>query len=98
MTRQRWREQPETLIPLKINDINNLAQGESRRRITRVREEAMAREKFLLARLNRLPVDESVIRATQQQYAYFESLNPPRVITSEGEFSLDVAVCVHQGA
>src|SRR5690606_38461617 len=66
ITRPRWREQPKSLIPLIINNINRFEPGESKHRFERGLREARVQEEALLARLQALPDGESKAADTKR--------------------------------
>lgn len=66
ITCPRWREQPESLVPLIINNINRFEPGESKRRFERGLREAREQEEALLARLLALPDGESKAADTKR--------------------------------
>lgn len=55
ITRPRWRERPDMLVPMILADVRSFAPGEARRRIEDGRARALAKEAELLARLRALP-------------------------------------------
>jgi len=161
LTRPRWREKPIALVPMILNNIKNVAPGESKRRFAQGRQEAWKKEQELLGSLKQLPdgeqkaaetkrmidlirnfsgyreypkyamvsryfvykqallkeaeqlvqagviqekediyeltfdelreavrtkkVDGQIIRQRKEEYASYEKLTPPRVLTSDGE-------------
>jgi phosphoenolpyruvate synthase/pyruvate phosphate dikinase len=66
ITRTRWRERPATLIPLILSNIKNLAPGASKRKFEQGRQEALAKEQSLLARLRSLPEGEQKAAETKR--------------------------------
>ncbi|MFI7602074.1 rifamycin-inactivating phosphotransferase [Actinoplanes sp. NPDC049681] len=67
ITRPRWSERPDTLVPLILGNVRNFAPGESRRRFEQGREEAGKKEQELLERLRTLPDGESKADETKQK-------------------------------
>lgn len=55
ITRPRWAERPEILLPLILSNIKNFEPGESRRRFEQGLREALNKEQDLLERLKQLP-------------------------------------------
>jgi pyruvate,water dikinase len=55
ITRDRWAEKPTTLLPTLLSNIKHLAPGEARRTSDERRQEALAKEREVLARLAHLP-------------------------------------------
>jgi pyruvate,water dikinase len=55
ITRDRWAEKPTTLLPTLLTNIKHLAPGEARRTAEQRRNEALAKEREVLARLAQLP-------------------------------------------
>src|SRR5438132_2581916 len=58
ITRPRWRERPSTLVPMILGNIRNFEPGAGERRFEQGRQEALAKERELLARLRALPDGE----------------------------------------
>ena len=55
ITRPRWAERPTTLVPVILGNVENFEPGAGPRRFERGRQEAAAKERELLARLQVLP-------------------------------------------
>ena len=55
ITRPRWRERPETLVPLILSNIKNFEPGAGERRFEQGREEAWSKQQEVLERLRALP-------------------------------------------
>ena len=55
IARPRWREQPSTLLPLIVSNIDNFQPGERERRLDEGRRQAQQKERELLARVRELP-------------------------------------------
>ena len=66
ITRDRWREQPTTLVPLILSNIKNFAPGESERRFAQGRQEALEKAQTLLDRLAALPDGEQKAKETKR--------------------------------
>jgi pyruvate,water dikinase len=66
ITRTRWREQPTTLVPLILSNIKNFAPNAGKRKFEQGRQEALAKEQALLARLKQLPDGEQKAEETRQ--------------------------------
>jgi pyruvate,water dikinase len=66
LTKTRWVEKPTTLIPVILNNIKNLAPGESKRKFEKGREEALKKEQELLVRLKQLPDGEQKVTETKR--------------------------------
>jgi pyruvate,water dikinase len=58
ITRPRWSERPTALVPVILGNNENLAPGEGARRFERGRQEAWAKERDVLERLQALPDGE----------------------------------------
>ncbi|HET7094956.1 MAG TPA: PEP-utilizing enzyme, partial [Thermomicrobiales bacterium] len=58
ITRPRWSERPDTLVPLILGNIRNFAPGEGERRFEQGRQEALKKEREVLERLRSLPDGE----------------------------------------
>jgi len=67
VTRTRWVEAPTMLVPLLLANVKMFAPGERRRRSERGRQEALAKERDVLARLRQLPDGERKAEETQQK-------------------------------
>ena len=66
ITRERWREQPTTLVPLILSNIKTFAPGESKRRFAQGRQEALAKAQTLFDRLASLPDGEQKAKETKR--------------------------------
>lgn len=66
ITRPRWRERPDRLVPVLLGHIRNLERGERARRIERGRREALAYERDLLERLGALRDGAEKVDATER--------------------------------
>jgi phosphoenolpyruvate synthase/pyruvate phosphate dikinase len=55
ITRPRWSERPDTLVPLILDNIRLFEPGAARRRFEHGRQEAAAKERDVLSRLRALP-------------------------------------------
>lgn len=55
ITKARWTESPQTLVPTILNHIKHVEPGESRRKFEQGRKEAMEKEQELISRLMKLP-------------------------------------------
>jgi phosphoenolpyruvate synthase/pyruvate phosphate dikinase len=58
ITRPRWSERPSALVPLILANVRNVEPGAGARRFEQGRQEALAKEQELLARLRALPDGE----------------------------------------
>ena len=66
ITRPRWRERPATLVPVLLGHVRNAEPGEGARRFEQGRQEAMAKEQELLARLRAQPDGQARADETKQ--------------------------------
>src|SRR4051794_9701264 len=66
ITRPRWSERPETLVPALLGHISNAEPGEGRRRFEQGRREARAKEREVLFRLRELPDGEHKAAETKR--------------------------------
>ncbi|ADO56702.1 phosphoenolpyruvate synthase [Paenibacillus polymyxa] len=66
ITRTRWSEKPNILVPMILSNIKNLEPGASKRKFEQGRQEAMKKEQDLLARLKQLPDGEQKAEETKQ--------------------------------
>jgi phosphoenolpyruvate synthase/pyruvate phosphate dikinase len=66
ITRPRWSERPDTLVPLILGNIKNFATGEGQRRFGRGLQEARQKEQDLLERLRSLPDGERKAAKTKR--------------------------------
>jgi pyruvate,water dikinase len=55
ITRDRWAEKPTTLVPAILSNLKHLAPGEARRLVEERRQDALAKEREVLARIALLP-------------------------------------------
>ena len=58
ITRTRWSEKPDSLIPMILNNIKNIEPGAGKRKFERGQQEALKKEQDLLERLKKLPDGE----------------------------------------
>jgi phosphoenolpyruvate synthase/pyruvate phosphate dikinase len=66
ITRPRWSERPDTLVPLILGNIKNFEPGEGQRRFGRGLQEARQKEQDLLERLRSLPDGERKAAKTKR--------------------------------
>jgi pyruvate,water dikinase len=66
ITRPRWREHPDTLVPLILGNVKNFEPGERARRVERGRREAAAKQHEILERLRALPDGARKAQETKQ--------------------------------
>lgn len=66
ITRTRWSERPITLVPLILGNIKNFEPNASSRKFEQGRQEALAKEQELLARLKSLPDGEQKAEETKR--------------------------------
>jgi pyruvate,water dikinase len=66
ITRPRWSERAETLVPTLLGHISNAEPGEGRRRFEQGRREARAEEREVLFRLRELPDGEHKAAETKR--------------------------------
>jgi rifampicin phosphotransferase len=66
ITRPRWSEQPTLLLPALLGNVRNFGPGAGPQRFERGRQEALARETELLARLRTLPDGDQKATETRQ--------------------------------
>ena len=66
ITRPRWSERPTTLVPLILGNIKNFEPGAGERRFEQGRQQALAKEQELLARLRALPDGEEKAEETKR--------------------------------
>jgi len=66
ITRPRWSERPTTLVPLILGNVKNFEPGAGERRFEQGRQEALAKEQELLARLRALPDGERKAEETER--------------------------------
>lgn len=55
LTRTRWNENPQILVPMILNNIKHFSPGASRQKFEQGRKEALNKEQELLGRLKQLP-------------------------------------------
>ncbi len=67
ITRPRWSERPTTLVPVILGNIKNFEAGAGERRFEQGRQEAMAKEEEVLARLRALPDGEQNAEETKRK-------------------------------
>lgn len=73
ITRARWSESPQTLIPVILSHIKNMEPGESRRRFEQGRKEALEKEQELMSRLSELPDGAQKARQTKEMIGLIRS-------------------------
>ena len=66
ITRPRWSERPTTLVPVILGNINHFEPGAGERRFEQGRQEALTKEREVLARLRALPDGEQKAEETKQ--------------------------------
>ena len=66
ITRPRWNEQPSMLLPLILSNVRNFEPGEAKRRFEQGRNEALKKEREILARLRALPDGEQKADETKR--------------------------------
>ncbi len=66
ITRPRWSERPDTLVPLILGNIKNFEPGASERRFEQGRQQARQKEQELLKRLRALPDGERKAEETRR--------------------------------
>ncbi|WP_394824482.1 rifamycin-inactivating phosphotransferase [Pendulispora albinea] len=66
ITRPRWSERPETLVPLILGNVKNTPPGSGKRKFEERRQEALRKEQALLERLKQLPDGERRASETKQ--------------------------------
>jgi pyruvate,water dikinase len=69
ITRTRWKEKPEILLPTILSHIGRFKPGESKRKINRGLQEALGKEQELLERLQRLPDGVNKVAETKSRIA-----------------------------
>ncbi len=67
ITRPRWSERPETLVPLLLANIRNFEPGAGERRFEEGRREAREKERELLERVRTLPDGEQKAREAKRR-------------------------------
>ncbi|MGN6436724.1 MAG: phosphoenolpyruvate synthase [Agriterribacter sp.] len=75
VTKPRWSEKPAILIPILLNNIKNVAPGESKRKFEQGRQEAIKKEKELLERLAQLPDGEQKVQETKRMIAMIRNFS-----------------------
>lgn len=66
ITKTRWSEKPDTLVPLILSNIKNLESNASKRKFDQGLQEALKKEQELLARLKALPDGEQKAEETKR--------------------------------
>ncbi len=66
ITRPRWSERPDTLVPLLLDHIRTFEPGAAERRLEQGRQEASGKQREVLARLRELPDGESKADETER--------------------------------
>lgn len=66
ITRTRWSEKPNTLVPMILNNIKNFEPNASNRKFEQGRLEALKKEQELLDRLKQLPDGEQKAKETKR--------------------------------
>ncbi|HEU5376095.1 MAG TPA: phosphoenolpyruvate synthase [Ktedonobacteraceae bacterium] len=66
ITKTRWSEKPTTLVPMLLSNIKNVEPNASKRKFEQGRQEALKKERELLARLKHLPDGEQKARETKR--------------------------------
>jgi pyruvate,water dikinase len=66
ITRTRWSEKPTTLIPIILSNIRNFEPGAGKQKFEQGQQEALKKEKEILARLQQLPEGEQKAVETKQ--------------------------------
>ncbi len=66
LTRTRWSEKPNTLIPLLLGNIKNFEPNASHRKFEQGRQEALKKEQELMDRLMQLPDGEQKAKETKR--------------------------------
>jgi pyruvate,water dikinase len=75
ITRTRWSENPLVLVPVILNNLNNLLPGESQRKFQKGLQDAMNKEKELLQRLMELPDGEQKAKETKRMIGLVRNLS-----------------------
>ncbi len=73
ITRTRWSEQPEILLPMILNNVRNFGAGAGKRKFEDGLPEAAVKEQELLARLRQLPDGEQKARETKRMIGLMRS-------------------------
>jgi pyruvate,water dikinase len=66
ITRPRWSERPDMLVPIILGNVRNFAPGAGERRFEQGRQEARKKEEEVLARLRALPGGEEKASETKR--------------------------------
>ncbi|WP_458248905.1 rifamycin-inactivating phosphotransferase [Streptomyces sp. MAI_2237] len=66
ITRPRWRERPDTLLPLILDNVRNFERGAAQRRFEEGRHRAREKEQEVLSRLRALPDGDRKADETQR--------------------------------
>ena len=66
ITRPRWSERPDMLVPMILTNVSNFGPGAGQRRFEQGRQEAQEKEAELLARLRALPGGEEKAQETKR--------------------------------
>lgn len=75
ITRPRWRERPGTLVSLILNNIKNVEPNAGKRKFEQGRQEALAKEQELLARLTQLPEGDRKASETKRMIDLVRNLS-----------------------
>jgi pyruvate,water dikinase len=67
ITKPRWSEKPNTLVPIILSNIKNFEPGAGKRKFEQGQQEAWEKEQELLERLKQLPDGEQKVRETKQK-------------------------------
>ena len=87
ITRARWSEKPDTLLPMILSDIKNLEPGAGGRRFEQGRQAALKKEQELLDRLAQLPDGESKAAETKRMIDLIRNLSGYREYPKYGMIS-----------
>ncbi|WP_142687364.1 phosphoenolpyruvate synthase [Chitinophaga polysaccharea] len=87
ITKTRWSEKPATLIPLILGNIKNFEPNASRRKFEQGKQEALAKEQELLARLKQLPDGEQKAEEAKQLISYIRNFIGYREYPKYGKIS-----------
>lgn len=87
ITKTRWSEKPTTLLPLILGNIKNFEPNASRRKFEQGKQEALAKEQTLLARLKQLPDGEEKAAAAKQLISYIRNFIGYREYPKYGKIS-----------
>ncbi|MFD8820930.1 rifamycin-inactivating phosphotransferase [Streptomyces sp. NPDC059605] len=66
ITRPRWRERPDTLVPLILDNVRNFGPGAAERRFEQGRQKAREKERDVLSRLRALPDGDRKAEETER--------------------------------